>query len=300
MKVASAIAAAVLLAASWLPALANPGIGAKPELVEIISIEGEINDSTAETIARQVEKINENKQVKAVVLKVDSPGGGSIASSAIYEELSKIKVPVVGWCNSMCASGGTYALMATSVKFIGIRSETITGSVGVIMHNQRYNRLLDWLKIDSTTFKSGALKDSGSPTRDLEKKDREYLQSIIDELAKRFYAVVAKSRDIKDWDAVKSARIFIGSQGVDVGLADGIITFKEAIQKAKELSGSKLIFTREEIKKMSAMAEEPNLYNQVPMQIDEWKSEARWAIKTLKDIQRGEVTRFEYRMPYQF
>jgi len=229
----------------------------KPDILEVLSIGEVINDGTAERIARAVQGINDNKKVKAVLLLVDTPGGGVVASANVYEELGKLKVPVVAWCNSMCASGGVYVIMAPSVKYIGVRRETIGGSVGVIMNITRFNRLLDWAKIDNETYKSGSHKDFGNPTRAAEKAEREYLQSIVVELANRFYTLVETGRPNitpENWVKIKEARIFFGQQVVDVGLADKVMTLAEAHAKAKELSGSKLIFTRDEITKMSEAA----------------------------------------------
>lgn len=270
----------------------------KPDIIEVIDIQGEIGEFTATAIAGTVEKINDNKQVKGVLLIVNSPGGGAVASSNVYEELSKIKVPVVAWCSSVCASGGLYVMMAPSVKYVALRNESISGSVGVVMNVTRFHRLLEWAKIDNETFKSGVLKDAGNPTREMSSADRKYLQSIIDELAERFYAVVAKSRTIKDWNAVKSARIFIGKQAVDVGLADGVMTRDQAVRKVKELSGSKLIFTRDEMKKISTMAHDPGY--EVPQTEPKYLTDISFLVDMLKEIKAGESVTIEYKMPYKF
>jgi protease-4 len=270
--------------------------------VEVVELSGEISARTAEIAMQTVEKLNDNPKVKAIVLVVDTPGGGAIASSALYEELSKLRVPVVGWCNSLCASGGMYLLMAPSVKYIGVRNETIAGSIGVIMQITRFNRLLDWAKVDNETYASGSLKDSGSPTRAVKEGEREYLQGIVNELAERFYGVVGKARPKakNHWAEIKSGRIFIGSQAVRVGLADGVITKEQAILKAKELSGSKLIFTREELKKMSAQAEAGTVYTAPALAPQTSFGDVPWLIETLKEIRQGETVRIEYRMPYKF
>lgn len=283
-----------------IPFVARAEAPARPDIVEIIEISGEINSGTAEVVAKQVAEINENKRVKAVLLTVNSPGGGAVASAVVYEELSKLNVPVVGWCDYMCASGGIYALMAPTVKFIGVRSETISGSVGVIMQLSRYNRLLDWARIDNETFKSGALKDAGNPTREAQPDERAYLQGIVSDLAERFYGVVAKSRKITNWPELKTARIFIGDQAVKIGLVDAIMTRDQAIKKAKELSGSKLIFTRDELKKMSKDAEGSANFTAPPVIQPSMFGDLPWIVETLKEIRAGESIRFEYRLPYRF
>lgn len=291
------IAATIFLAAIMGEARAAD----KPDILEIITIAGEIDGGTAVEVTKEVDRINENKRVKAVLLIVDTPGGGAIASSAIYEELGKLKVPVVGWCDSLCASGGMYVLMAPSVKYVGVRSETISGSIGVIMHVMRFNRLLDWAHIDSETYKSGPVKDAGSPFKAAEDYERAYLQGIVSELASRFYSIVEKSRGtrIKDWQAVREARIFIGDQGVKVGLVDEVMKAKN---KAKQLSGSSLIFTRDEIKKMSKDGDSPNRWeNEPPLPAPRAQGfgDVAWLIEELKRIESGSSVVVKYRMPYQ-
>lgn len=285
-----------------LAALVGPreALAQKPDILEVISITGEIHSGTAEMIAGEVEKINENNKVKAVLLILDTPGGGVVASGSIYEDLGRIKAPVVVWCMSMCASGGVYAAMAKSVKYIGVRNETIGGSVGVVMQMMKFNRLLSWAMLDPKTYRSGHLKDAGNPTRAMEEAEDKYLQGIVDGLAVKFYNIVEKSRKIKDWDAVKSARIFIGPEIVAVGLADAVATKAEVIAKAKELSGSKTIFTREELKKMSSAADGHTTYSAPPLSPKSVYGDVPWLIETAKEVMSGESVKFAYRLPYQF
>lgn len=279
-------------------ALAPYARAEKPDLLEVIDLSGEVNSSMAAQVTAAVEAINESQKVKAVLLIVDTPGGGVTASSAIYEELSKLKMPVVGWCNNLCASGGMYILMSPSVKYVGLRSQTIAGSIGVILSITRFNRLLDWMKIDNETYVSGALKDAGNPTRAAKDDERKYLQDINDTLAARFYEIVGKSRKITDWPQVKSARIFIGQEAVKIGLADAVMSKADAIKKAKELSGSKTIFTREELKKMSHAADENSTY-QLPLPLPQF-GDLPWLIELAKEVRSGESVKFEYRLPLTF
>ena len=272
----------------------------KPSILEVVELSGEIGPATASLAQKMVEQVNENKRIKAVLLVVNTPGGGAVASAAVYEELSKLKVPVVVWCDHMCASGGMYLAMAPSVKYIGVRSETIAGSIGVVANVTRFNRLLDWLRIDNETFVSGNLKDAGNPTRAGREDERKYLQGIISSLAESFYQVVGKSRKVKDWPEVKTGRIFIGAEAVKVGLADAVMTREQAIKKAKDLSGAKLIFTKDEMKKMSAVADESSPYMRpvvVPMS---QFGDVPALVEIVKEIRAGESVRFEYRMPYRF
>jgi protease-4 len=285
---------AALLAALILFSLPVGADTKSPDLLEIIEVSGVIDMHTASQAKEAVESINENKAVKAVLLVVDSPGGGVLATSAVYDELAKLKVPVVAFCPYVCASGGLYIMMAPTVKYVGVRGDAISGSVGVIAQTTRYNRLLDWAMIDVDTFKSGELKDTGNPTRDATEKDKAYMQGIVDTLAKQFYGVVDKAREITDWEAVKSARIFIGDQAVKVGLVDSVMSREEAIEKAKELSGSENIYTRDELKQMSKIAD-VGRYEMSP-----YESAVSLVLELAGEIRQGESTKFLYLMDARF
>lgn len=289
--------------AALTAALIGPANAQKPDILEVVEINGVIQGGMAEGIARRVDEINDNSKVKAVLLVVDTPGGSVTASSAIYEDLARIKVPVVVWCQSLCASGGVYAAMSPSVKWIAVRSETIGGSVGVVMQMMRFNRLLEWAKVDPKTFRSGHLKDAGNPLRAGEEAEEKYLQGIVDNLAVKFYDIVAKARGkkITAWPEIKTAKIFIGADIVRVGLADAVATKAEVIAKAKELSGSKTIFTREELKKMSSAAEGPGHYgNAPPVPVSHGLGDIPWVIEQAKEVMSGESVKFAYQLPYRF
>lgn len=275
---------------------------AKPDIIEVIEINGEIHAGMVAQVATAVEKVNETPKIKAVLVTVNSPGGGASASAVLYQELAKIKVPVVGYCEYVCASGGVYALMSPSVKYVAVRDDSIGGSIGVIMHLTRFNRLLDWAKIDNETFKSGPLKDAGNPTRASEEAERKYLQGIVDQLANKFYGVVQKSRPKVNLAEIKSAAIFIGPEIVRVGLADAVMTRDQAIAKAKELSGSKSAFTRDELRKLTKDASEAAAMRPIIPTASErgWLEHASTLMDLLAELRAGESVKFMYRMPYQF
>lgn len=306
-SLAKGIILTLLLAtlAAVLAPFARAQAPAKPDILDIIEIRTVITEATATFVRGQVEKVNENPKVKAVLLVVDTPGGSASASDVLYHELAKIKVPVVGFCEYTCASGGVYALMAPSVKYIGVRPETWGGSVGVVGTMTRYNRLLEWAKIDTTTFKSGEFKDTGNPTRAITERDQKYFQDIVDQLAGRFYEIVQKARPKADMAELKTAKVFIGDRIVKVGLADAVMSRSEAEAKAKALSGSKLIFTRDEIRKMSKEAAGDSHqfgYKPVAPPIDfqrSWEGNLSVLVDVLQEIRSGESIRFEYRMTYQ-
>lgn len=295
-----AFAIFMLLSIATLWAISARAATLSPDILEIVKISGEIDAGTANLIADKVDTINKSKLIKAVLLELDTPGGGVLASSNIYDSLSKLKVPVVVWCDSMCASGGMYISMAPTVKFIAIRHETIAGSIGVIMHMSNYNRLLDWMRIDNTNFKSGMYKDTGDPSRALNADDIKYLQALVDKFAGEFYGLVDKARGpkITDWAAIKSARIFIGADAQTVGLVDGIMNEDQAIAKAKELSGSKAIFTRDEIKEVANASDGNSGYgNHYEAPTLTFQSDLQWGIEKLKSILTGQEVEFKYELP---
>jgi signal peptide peptidase SppA len=278
----------------------------RPDILEVVALKGEVNQDMADTVTKRVAEINENQRVKAVLLDVDSPGGGVLESAEIYEELAKLKVPVVGYCENICASGGMYVLMSPTVKFIGVRTMTISGSIGVISHITRYNRLLEWAKIDSATYKSGVAKDTGNPARAETPEDTVELQGEINDLAGRFYALVEKSRGPKITPAalvqIKTARVFFGVDGVKIGLVDAVETREQIIAKAKDLSGSRAIYTREELKKMSkdagAGSEDFGASATEPSMLRVMFDDLQYGVAWIKEIRAGENIRLEYRAPY--
>lgn len=303
-RLLTALLVAVAALALPVASLAQTPTG-KPDLIEVIELYGVIGEYTAKQMKEAVEKINENPKVKAVVLVVDSPGGGASASAVLYQEIAKIKVPVVGYCEYVCASGGVYALMSPSVKYIGVRDDTIGGSVGVISQATYFNRLLDWAKIDSQTFKSGQFKDSGNPSRAPSEADTKYLQGIVDALAQKFYGVVGKARpkiSAAQWAEIKAAKIFIGQGVVDAGLADAVMSRDDAVAKAKEIAKAKNAFTREELGKLVKNASEAaSMSTPVKMgPLDRGLAHVDTLMDLLADVRRGESVKFQYLMPYQF
>lgn len=272
----------------------------RPDLLEILEVTGEINESVVTQLQGAVDAINDNAKVKGVLLVVDSPGGGVLATANAYYVLSQLKVPVIGWCRGICASGGMYLLMAPSVKFIAVSRVAISGSVGVVMENTRFNRLLDKIMIDNEVFKSGEFKTAGASTQPMSDAERKYLQSIVSDFAEAFYTVVKQARpEITDWNAIKSARIFIGGQAVRLGLVDAVMNKQEAVEKAKKMSKAERIFTREELKKMSRVADERSIYSapEFPVKIT---ADFSWLIEALKELRSGETIRFSYKLQMKF
>jgi protease-4 len=205
--------------------------------VAIIKIEGEILSS--ESILRQLRSYAENSSVKAIVLRVDSPGGLPAPSQEIYEEIERFKKPVVASMGSLAASGALYVCLPCD--YIIASPATLTGSIGVIMQTTDVEELLRWMKIKQGVVKSGEYKDAGSPFRPMTDAERKYFQGVINNIFGQFKDAVAKSRKIKEpqLSRISDGRIFTGQQAKTFGLIDELGNLEDAIAKAAKLGGIK-------------------------------------------------------------
>ena len=202
----------------------------------------EINDVifSSEKPVEQLKKFREDKSIKAIILRINSPGGGVAASQEIYEEVKRTRdsgKPVVVSMGSIAASGGYYIACGSSL--IVANPGTLTGSIGVIMQFVNFKDLAEKLGIKHTTVKSGDLKDSGNPFRDVNRKDSLYFQEIIDNTFGQFIDVVAKERKLDKDTLLKYAngRVFTGLQAKEYGLIDSLGTFEDAIRIASKMAG---------------------------------------------------------------
>ncbi len=191
-----------------------PSISLSSSHVAVLDLEGVIFDSKEFT--DQLKEYGNRSAVKAVVLRVNSPGGGVAASQEIYEAVKKVrtegKKKVVVSMSSVGASGAYYVACAADKIFAN--PGTITGSIGVIAEWYNYGELLEWAKLKSVVFKSGDLKDAGSPTRPLTEKEKAYFQSLINNMFNQFVTAVATSRHMDEAIVRKLAdgRVFTGQE----------------------------------------------------------------------------------------
>jgi len=194
---------------------------------------------SSENTVRLFKKYRENTSVKAIVFRVESPGGGVAASQEIYEEVKKTRdsgKPVVVSMGAMAASGGYY--VACGGNRIVANPGTITGSIGVISQFMHFNQLLDKIGVTSTTIKSGKLKDAGSPMRAANEEDKKYFQEMIDDVYEQFITVVANERKLP-MDVVRKladGRVYTGKKAYEVGLIDTLGTYEDAIGIAAEMA----------------------------------------------------------------
>jgi len=193
----------------------------------------------AEETVKQLHELGKKENVKAVVFRIDSPGGVVGPSQEISQEVRKLnaKKKVVVSMGSVAASGGYY--IAAPATTIFANPGTITGSIGVLMKLSNIEGLLDKVGMRAFTLKSGKFKDSGSPVRKLTAADREILQGVIDNLHGQFVKAVAEGRKLPVEEVRKLAdgRVYTGEQAVSLKLVDRVGTLQDAIEEAGRLAG---------------------------------------------------------------
>ena len=211
----------------------------KGEKVGIIKIEGVILDS--EQVLRQLEEFENSKSVKAIVLRINSPGGAVAPSQEIYKEIKRVKEKkkIVTSMGSVAASGGYYIACATDEIFAN--PGTITGSIGVIMEFANFKNLMEKIGVSSETIKSGKLKDTGNPMRDMTDEEKKYLQEVILDVYEQFVEDISKGRNISKEKIypIADGRILTGRKALEEKLVDKIGTIKDAINRAAVLGGIK-------------------------------------------------------------
>lgn len=207
------------------------------EGIGLIEVKGMILDSK-ETI-RQLRYFLKKDSVKAVVLRVDSPGGIVAPSQEIYSEVKKFaaKKKIIVSMGSLAASGGYY--ISAPATMIYANPGTITASIGVILKLSNIESLMDKIGIKSYTLKTGKYKDSGSPVRQFSAEDRAMLQSVIDNTHQQFVRAVAEGRKlpIEDVRKIADGRILSGEQAVGHKLVDRLGTLQDAIDEAGRQAG---------------------------------------------------------------
>lgn len=207
--------------------------------IGVVEIKGIIAEPRP--IIRKLEKFYSDNSIRAIIVRINSPGGGVAASQEIYQTLVRIrkKKPVVVSMGTVAASGGYY--IATGATKIVAEPGTITGSIGVIMEFFDVGSLLKWAKIKSEVVKSGKFKDMGSPFRAMKPDEKAYLQSVINDVVHQFKTVVSENRHIpmKKLDKIADGRIFAGDQALKLGLIDKLGGFYTAEKLAAKLSGIK-------------------------------------------------------------
>jgi protease-4 len=207
------------------------------EKVGIVLIEGVISDSSG--IVDQIDEFSSDDGVRAVVLRIDSPGGGVAASQEIYQAVHQLrkKKTVVTSMGSVAASGGY--LIATASERIVANPGTITGSISAVMHFADIQELMKKVGVRSSVVKSGKFKDIGSPVRDMTAEERQLIQGIVDDIYDQFVRTISENRKIPLDNIIKIAdgRIFSGRQALQLKLLDELGGLQDAVLIAGRLSG---------------------------------------------------------------
>lgn len=209
------------------------------EKIALIKIEGPIINSK-DTIDELKEYVKD-PSIKAIVIRIDSPGGAVAPSQEIYEEIKKAtsRKKVVVSMGSIAASGGYY-IASPATKIIS-NPGTLTGSIGVIMEIPNIEGLMNKLGVKTEVIKSGKHKDIASIFRGIKKEEREILQNVLDNVHEQFIKAVAEGRKLHPDDVRKIAdgRIFTGEQALKLGLVDQLGNIEDAINVASKLAGIK-------------------------------------------------------------
>jgi protease-4 len=203
----------------------------------IVEVTGPIVSSRR--VIDQLRAFREDDQIKAIVLRVESPGGGIGPSQEIYRELMKTreKKMVVASMGSVAASGGYY--IAAAAQGIVANPGTITGSIGVIMEYANLMAIAEKIGISPVVFKSGEFKDMGSPLRELKDKEKKIFQDLVDELHAQFVsdAAIARGMDVKAMAELADGRVYTGQTALELSLIDRLGNLDDAVQWAGKKAG---------------------------------------------------------------
>jgi protease IV len=224
------------------------GFSAGGDRIAVVPVEGVIDDEMAKTVNRHLKQYGDDSRVKAIILRIDSPGGGVSASEEIYREVKRVMVDkkkkVVVSMASVAASGGYY--IACPADKIFANKGTITGSIGVIAEWINYKGLAEWAKLKPVVFKSGEFKDTGSPTRELTEADKKYFQGMIDEFYNQFVGAVTDGRQGKGEAGAEmtrerivklaDGRVYTGETAKKNGLVDEIGNYEDAVKATATLA----------------------------------------------------------------
>ncbi len=211
------------------------------EKIAVVKIEGVILDS--KDIIEELREHRRNKGVKAILLRIDSPGGAVAPSQEIYNEVLKIrdegKKKIVTSMGSVAASGGYY--IASASDKIVANPGSVTGSIGVILELANISGLMKKVGVESVVIKSGKFKDVGSLFRTMTPEERDLLQGVIDDTYDQFVEAVSEGRGINKEDLVPIAdgRVFTGRQAKKLGLVDELGSFQDSIKITADLAGIK-------------------------------------------------------------
>ena len=192
---------------------------------------------TPDLVQNQLAQAACNPDVKAVVLRINSPGGSVVASNQIYHMLKEFDKPIVVWMDETAASGGYY--IACGTDYVIAHPDTLTGSIGVISQFINAEDLLEEIGVDVVVITTGSHKDTGSLFRDMTEEEQAYWRVILDEVYDEFVGIVAEERGLAEEIVRELAdgSVYTGRQALELGLVDAVGLPQDAIAKAAELGG---------------------------------------------------------------
>ncbi len=207
--------------------------------IGVLEVKGVILESSE--YLKAIEELREREDIKAIVVRIDSPGGSVGAVQEIFEELKVLRKtkPLIVSMGGVAASGGLY--LALSGQKIFANPGTITGSIGVMIQLPNFEKLMEKIGISAEVIKSGPYKDTGSAFRGLTSEERKYLQEKVELLHNQFVKAISEERKIplEKVKAFANGKIYTGEEALKLGLIDGLGNFYRAVDEAKRLSGIK-------------------------------------------------------------
>jgi protease-4 len=222
------------------------GIHAFGDKIGVVDLEGAIMDPN-DTV-EQLRKFADDDSIKAIIIHVNSPGGGVAASEEIYRQVKRIrdekKKYIVSSIETVGASGAYYVSSATNKIYAD--NGSVVGSIGVIAEWVNYGDLMRWAKLKPEVLKVGQFKDTGDPTRELTPAERLYMQGLIDNMYGQFVSAVAEGRHAKveDIKPIADGRVWTGQQALGLHLVDQIADFRTAVldtAKSVKISGEPVL-----------------------------------------------------------
>lgn len=227
---------AIILLAALV--LSRDGLGG--DRIAVVNLEGVIFSS--KVINEQLKMYGDDSRVKAILLRMDTPGGGVAASQEIADQVKWLRTEkgkkVVISMGAVGASGGYY--VACAADKIYANPGTVTGSIGVIAEWVNYGNLLKWAQMKPEVIKSGEMKDVGSPTREITPQEREYLQGLINQMYEQFLGAVADGRKELTREQIKKladGRVYTGEQALREKLIDGLGNYDKVLKETAEMVG---------------------------------------------------------------
>jgi protease-4 len=234
----------------------SAGLRGFGDRIGVVDLEGIILDST--TVVGQLKKFGDDDSIKAIILHVNSPGGGVAASEEIYSEVKRIRDEkhkrIVSAISTVGASGAYYVSAATNKIYAD--NGSVVGSIGVISEWVNYGDLMRWAKLKPEVLTVGEFKDTGDPSREMTPAERAYMQSLIDNMYGQFVQAVADGRHAKveDIKSIANGKVWTGQQALSMHMIDQVADFEAAVEdtaKSVKISGKPVLVRPDRDRKTS-------------------------------------------------